>query len=962
MNIVLKQRTLTGNDINEGEAAAKHYGVGHLQGGHSGRYAWGSGKDPLQHARDFLDRSDEIKRSGKRLDAETVMEEFGLSMSEYKRELSICNYTRKCECIATAKRLKEEGMSTNAIGKQMQVNESTVRGWLSENSDKKMSEIMSTVDVLKKSFESNNMVDVGPGVETELGVSRDRLETALYYLESREGYQRYNGMMSQAANRQQHTIQNILCKPGTEQKEIYNYDQIGSVTKYHSKDGGKTFDKFHYPESLELSRVHIRYAETGGSKQDGVIEIRPGCKDLSLGNSNYAQVRILVGEKPGKGTHYLKGMAVYGDPAEFPPGVDVIFNSSKHESKGWQGSLKAIKTDNPENPFGSTIPAKGQYWYTDENGKKKLGLINKRADQNDWAEWSDSLSGQFLSKQSLSLINRQLSITKAEKKSELDEILRINNPAVKKYYLDKFASDCDSTAVHLRAAKLPNQGFHVILPCNTLKENEVYAPNYPNGTKLCLVRYPHGGIFEIPELIVNNNDPTGVKRIGKHSSDAIGINYKVAEQLSGADFDGDTVMAIPTGKNGIKIITAKPLEGLKNFEAKDIYAEHPGMVYMTKRNMQLEMGKITNLITDMTLLGADDTELERAVKHSMVIVDAYKHKLDYKQSAADNNIKQLEAKYQLKTDSNGNVRSGGASTIVSRAKSMANVAKRQGTPKINMPGTEWYDSSRPDGALIYKEAVDAHYTKRRVNKKTGEVKETTETRWQKSTKMAEVDDAYKLVSSFRNADGTMHPKEVAYAEFANSMKLLANTARKEYMLTPNLVYDKEAAERYSAQVNSLNDKLAKANLNKPRERAAQRAANAAVNEFIERAKEIGTEPSNEEIRKVATQALNNARYENGGLSRKDRNIQITPAEWNAIQAGAISNSKLESILNNCDVEILRSYATPRTATQLSEVRISKIQSLRSMTDENGKPLMSIAQIAQACGCSSATVTKYLKEN
>ena len=40
--------------------------------------------------------------------------------------------------------------------------------------------------------------------------------------------------------------------------------------------------------------------------------------------------------------------------------------------------------------------------------------------------------------------------------------------------------------------------------------------------------------------------------IGKTSQDAIGINSKVADRLSGADFDGDTVMGIPTHDRGRK--------------------------------------------------------------------------------------------------------------------------------------------------------------------------------------------------------------------------------------------------------------------------------------------------------------------------------------------------------------------------------------------------------------------------
>lgn len=164
----------------------------------------------------------------------------------------------------------------------------------------------------------------------------------------------------------------------------------------------------------------VRYADdvgTDGFKgvdKDGVIELRRGCQDLSLGDSRYSQVRILV-----DGTHYLKGMAVYSD--DMPDGVDVVFNTNKKRGTPALGDktstvLKPIKKDDPDNPFGSAIKDAdkgGQYWYTDKKtGKEKLGLINKRADEGDWDEWANAIPSQFLAKQSLSLAKKQLDLAK----------------------------------------------------------------------------------------------------------------------------------------------------------------------------------------------------------------------------------------------------------------------------------------------------------------------------------------------------------------------------------------------------------------------------------------------------------------------------------------------------------------------------------------------------------------------
>lgn len=960
--------------------ALMHYGKGHLDGGHSGRYPWGSGEEKFQRATDWLDRQEAFERENPKPTAEMIKEKFGMTPGQYKQEKAICIYERKCGLIARARTLADDGVGATEIGKKMGVTESTVRGWLDPKSSQKIEDLYKTTEVLKESLNKHKMVDIGPGVELELGVSSDRLNLAARYLESREGYHIYGNTIQQATNANQHTIQKILARPEVEKKETYHLDEIGTINEYHSDDNGKTFEKFHYPTKLDPKRMMIRYAEEGGLEQDGVIEIRRGLKDLNLNGKNYSQVRILVdgqGDKFENGhekNYYLKGMCVYAD--DLPDGVDVRFNTNKHLGKPWKDVLKPTK-DDPDNPFGSTIAAKGQSWYLDEKtGEKKLGLVNKRADEDEWDQWGDSFSGQFLSKQPLPLIKKQLKITQEQKHAEYDEIMKIDNPVVRKYYLDKFASECDSTAVHLKAAKIPGSKFHVILPLTEgIKDDECYAPNYPNGTKLALIRYPHGGPFEIPVVTVNNNIEQGKKRIG-NGSDAMGITSKTAEQLSGADFDGDTVMAIPTGKNGVNILHTPALEGLKNFDPKEAYPAKPGMVKMTEDNKGREMGVITNLITDMSLQDPSPDELARAVRHSMVVIDAYKHKLDYKQSEKDNGIRELKEKYQRSYDADGKLHIGGTTTIVSRATSQARVAKRQGQPKINIKGSPDYNPELPEGALIYKEATGpqgAHYQKAHVNKKTGEVTYTEETRYQTSTKMMEAKNAYELMA---NPDPTQaHPKELAYADFANDMKALANTARKEYMMTENMKYDKEAAKTYATEVASLQKKLDTALMNRGIERAAQRQANIAVKDYkqrlIDNARAENPDLTSDDIKKVlksnkdaiskkGTQALTAARADLGGKSRRERNIEITDDEWKAIQAGAISNSKLEQILNNSDPDSLRSKATPKAAVAVNDVKYGKILSMLNMTSADGVNKYTTAEIAKACGVSIETIQKVKK--
>lgn len=893
-----------------------HYGMPRR----SGRYPWGSGKDPYQHSGDFLSRVDELSKKG--MSEKDIAESMGLTTSQLRIQKSLAKDERRQLEVDTAKGLREKGYSLNEIAKQMGYkNDSSVRSLLNEQSESRMKQSKQTAEFLKKQVAEKGMIDVGVGVERELGISKEKLKTALYILEM-EGYEVYGGGVPQVNNPGKQTNLKVLCPPGTEHKEIFNYENVHSIQEYTSHDDGKTFETFKYPASFDSKRLAIRYAEDGGIEKDGLVEIRRGVEDLNLGGSHYAQVRIMV-----DGTHYIKGMAVYSD--NLPDGVDIMFNTNKTKDKAKMDVLKPIKED-PDNPFGALIKSNGQSYYTDKNGNKKLSPINKTREEGDWNEWADKLPSQFLSKQNLSLVKRQLGLASADKQAEFDEIMSLTNPTVKKALLKSFSDDCDSAAVHLYAAALPRQKYQVILPVPSMKDNEIYAPNYNDGEKVALVRYPHGGLFEIPILTVNNKHKDAKKLIGPNPKDAVCINSKVAERLSGADFDGDTAMVIPTG-GSVRISSKPPLKALEGFDPKMEYPERPGMKYMKSGktdNTQNEMGKISNLITDMTLLGASDDELARAVRHSMVVIDAAKHKLDYKKSEADNNIKALKKKYQGHVDPETGRYSEGTGTIVSRAKGQQSVFKRQGSPIID-PET---------GKQSWKVADDLTYEKKVVDKKTGKVKTKTITKTQKSTKMFETDDAYSLVSDSRN------PVELAYADYANHLKALANQARKEMVTTPDIPYNPIAKAKYQREVDSL---VAKANValkNAPRERQAQTLANAIVQAKIK----DNPDMTNKEKKKAGQQALDKMRRQVGA---KRELVQITDKEWEAIQAGAISTNKLKTILNNADMDKVKQLAMPRSTKELSQAKINHIATLKASGYTN-------AQIAQKLGVSTSTIIKY----
>lgn len=890
-----------------------HYGMPKR----SGRYPWGSGEDPYQHSGDFLARVDSLKREG--LSEADIAKAIGLTTTQLRVQKSLANDERRSLQVARAKSLREDGKTLDEIAKIMGFNnDSSVRSLLNVESEAKMKMAKATADFLKEQVDTKGMIDVGTGVEREMpfgNISKEKLNQALYMLE-REGYVVYGGGVPQVTNPGKQTNIKVLCPPGTEHKDIYNYENIHSVADYITYDGGDTFKPaFVYPASMDSKRMKVRYAEEGGIDKDGVIELRRGVPDLDLGNANYAQVRILV-----DGTHYMKGMAVYSD--DLPKGVDVIFNTNKPKGTPALGDkknsvLKLIK-DDPDNPFGSLIKEHGgQSYYVDKDGNEKLSLINKRAEEGDWGSWSDHLSSQFLSKQPLPLIKKQLNMSAADKQAEYDEICSLTNPTVKKAMLKSFADDCDAASVHLKAAALPRQKYQVILAIPSMKDNEVYAPNYKDGEQVALVRYPHGGRFEIPILTVNNRQKEAIKVIGKTPADAIGINAKVASQLSGADFDGDTVMVIPTGGK-IKIAAESPLKALEGFDPKMQYGGKEEGTFKVMKNTQTEMGKVSNLITDMTLKGANQEEIAKAVKHSMVVIDAEKHKLDYKQSEIDNDIAALKKKWQGTYDENGRYHEG-AATLISRASSETSVLKRKGSPIID----------KETGEQSWKEVYEEY-----VDPKTGK----TKVRMQASTKMAEVKDAHKLSS------GT--PQEELYADYANKMKSLANQARKEMLSTGKIQYSSEAKAKYIRECESLDSKLNMALKNAPRERMAQIIANAEV----KAKRQDNPDMSKGEIKKTGQQALSRAR---ASVGAKRTPIKIEDREWEAIQAGAISESKLSQIINHVDADELRQRATPRSSTTMSSAKINRMKAYQASG-------YTTSQIAEMLGVSSSTVSKYLR--
>lgn len=889
-----------------------HYGTPR----HSGRYPWGSGEDPYQHEKGFLGRIKELKDQG--LSEVEIASCFDMNTAEFRKKRSLARSEVRAADIAMAVRLKEKGYSNVSIAERMGIGESQVRNLLKTSTKEKVDITNATANVLKSSVDEHGYIDIGTGSELYLGVSRTKLKTAVEKLRE-EGYTVHYIPVVQVGTGQKTTTM-VLAGPDVSYSEVSKNRDKMALAGYYSEDGGRSYSGIKPIVSVDSKRVMIRYSEEGGSQKDGVIELRRNVDDLSLGSSRYAQVRIGVDDKV-----FMKGMAMYTD--DIPDGVDIIFNTNKKKDTPMESVLKPFKEDkvDPNNVFGAVVRQKT---YFDADGNEKLSPLNIVREEGEWSTWSKSVASQMLSKQKPSLAKKQLDLAYDIKKQEFDDIMALTNPSVKRRLLASFADDCDSSAVHLKAAAFPRQSTSVILPISDLKENEVYAPHYKNGEKVVLIRYPHGGIFEIPELVVNNKNKTA-NSIVKNAKDAIGINSKVAEQLSGADFDGDTVLVIPNNSGAIK--TSSSLAELKNFDPKTSYPAYEGMKAMTKKTRELEMGKVSNLITDMTIKGADPSEIARAVRHSMVVIDAEKHKLNYKQSFIDNGIAALKKKYQ------GSDKAG-ASTLISRASSETRVPERTEGMFVTDPSTGKKKKIYIDpdtGTKLYTN-TGSSYTVTKTDK-SGNTKTKEIARTQKSTKMYETPDARTLSS------GTQ--MEEVYAEHANKLKALGNQARKEFVNTTSTPYSPSANKEYSEEVSALKAKLNTAMKNAPLERKAQILANS----YIKQAQEDNPDLSADDVKKIKGKALTRARDAVG--AGKER-VQITDKEWEAIQKGAISPTLLDKILSNTDLDRVKELATPKTFEAISASKKSKALSMLSRGYTQ-------AEVAASLGISVSTLERAI---
>ena len=942
-----------------------HYGTPR----HSGRYPWGSGKDP-QRSKSFATHVSELKKQG--FSEPEIAKSFGLkNTTELRAKIHMESEARYGAQVAMASRLREKGYSDVAISKRMDVSPNTVKNLLLVETQDRHKATEATREMLKTQADKKGMIDIGTGSNLLIGVTKTKMDVSIVELEQK-GYVVANIQTPQLGTTNKTTVRALLSPDIMEKakaeyvikdpdswrrltaeeqqnKIAYLYaakhaEDIQLVSDW-SSDGGVTYKSLQTPISVNSKRIMVRFDDDkpSGSNMDGVIQLRPGVPDLALPpDKHYGQVRVAV-----DGTHYLKGMAIYAY-GDMPDGIDVIYNVNKNSSVGKLGAMKKMnqKVDTEDggsifidkegkqkiNEFGATIR---QTTYQDAKGKEQLSALNivgfsgkqDSGVEGGWQTWSKTLSSQFLSKQSPELAKQQLNLAYLDQKDTFDSYLQITQPAVKQRLLDSFADDCDSKAVHLKAAAMPRQTSNVLIPITSLKDTECYSPNYKDGEQLVLIRYPHAGTFEIP-VVTNNIRNREAKSVLGNGADAIGVTPSTAEKLSGADFDGDTVIAIPYNPKTIRVT-----KSLETFDPKKAYPGYEGMPVITSKVKQQEMGKVSNLITDMNVKGAPLEEMARAVRHSMVVIDAEKHALNYKQSYIDNGIAELKSKYQGGTITNPR----GASTLISRAASEQRVDKRKALTKEQALATGRilvrkgaYSVDVNTGEKVYAPTNDGY-----LNDKGTFVKTQI-----KSTKMFETSDARTLMSKTPDAI------EIVYADYANTMKNLGNLARKESASIKMTPYSPSAKKAYASEVSTLNTKLKIALANAPLERQVHLVGN----KIVQVKQSSNPDMDRSQIKKLKGQVLAEQRERIGASKQR---IEITQKEWNAIESGAISNALLKQILDNTKLDIVQAYATPRNQSLMSASKIARAKIYISQ----GRLL---SEIADVLGVSVSTLSRALK--
>lgn len=222
------------------------------------------------------------------------------------------------------------------------------------------------------------------------------------------------------------------------------------------------------------------------------------------------------------------------------------------------------------------------------------------------------------------------------------------------------------------------------------------------------------------------------------------------------------------------------------------------------------------------------------------------------------------------------------------------------------------------------------------------------------------DNPYQHSGDFLSRVQSLKKSGMSETDIAKTMGLTTTQLRTQMSLAKDerravqVATAKDLREKgYS--LNEIADKMGFANdssvrslLNENSE-ARMNQAKATADAEVQSKKRDNPDMTKAEIKKASQQALSKAR---NSVGAKRTSIDITDKEWEAIQAGAISENKLTQILNNTNIDVVRQKATPRATTSLSTAKQGRISALSASG-------YSTSEIAEALGVSTSTVSKYL---
>ena len=290
------------------EALDELYHYGTLR--RSGRYPWGSGEHPCQRLGNFYSEYKRLMDAG--VSGEEMAKQLNMSTSQIRARVAYYQDAKTLMNLTKCIEMSEQGKSNVAIAKELGISEGAVRSLIKKDKESRTDSMIMTMMAIKDCVDQHRYVDVGDGVDANMNITKTKLDQAVLNLTD-EGYKLYSDIHVKQGGSGNYTTRKVLAAPDVTKKEVYEH--VGDVYNIDSRAedvGDKTeFKKPEPPVNIDSKRITVRYADdpdNPGTDMDGVIELRRGVEDLSLGNAHYAQVRIAV-----DGKYYAKGMAVYAD-------------------------------------------------------------------------------------------------------------------------------------------------------------------------------------------------------------------------------------------------------------------------------------------------------------------------------------------------------------------------------------------------------------------------------------------------------------------------------------------------------------------------------------------------------------------------------------------------------------------------------------------------------------------------